>query len=374
MRHSLVAHHPAARSVIAVAVCLELSLAGVLAFPAIAPAAVETATPVPPGEGAAGRDATTPAQPTTLTARAIRPLVTYPGPAVLRASLISSAGPMAESNSAVVAVAMRQLGKPYAYGAAGPNAFDCSGLTMYCYSKVGIELPHASIEQPRYGVRVSKTALAPGDLVFFYNPIHHVGMYIGGGKFIHAPRTGDVVKISDLGARTNFNCAVRITRWKLAVWRSGDGGSTWVPDGYASGIKGAYSASRRVTARTLFQIRFAGKDGYAPSASSIVTVTVRPLLGTPVVPRVMSRAATFTIGGTVKPPHSRSSQFWFWRLAAGRWTREATVAAAGHTSGGLTRLRARIRLARGLWIARARFAGDADHEPATGPLRRFKVR
>lgn len=112
---------------------------------------------------------------------------------------------------AVVKVAYAQLGKPYRYAAAGPDAFDCSGLVMYCYAQVGIRLPHSSYMQARCGVPVSYAELQPGDLVFFHG-YGHVGMYIGNGQYIHAPRTGDVVRIADLGRRRDFCGAVRIIR------------------------------------------------------------------------------------------------------------------------------------------------------------------
>ena len=98
----------------------------------------------------------------------------------------------------VVAIALQYLGVPYKWGGASPETgFDCSGLTMYVYAQVGISLPHYAAAQYRMGVPVPKDQLQPGDLVFFRN-LGHMGMYIGGGNFIHAPRTGDVVKISPL--------------------------------------------------------------------------------------------------------------------------------------------------------------------------------
>ncbi|NPV60657.1 MAG: hypothetical protein HPY75_13500 [Actinobacteria bacterium] len=109
----------------------------------------------------------------------------------------------------VVQIAYQQLGKPYRYAGSGPDVFDCSGLVMYCYAQVGISLPHSSYMQARCGVPVSYSDLQPGDLVFFHG-YGHVGMYIGGGQYIHAPHTGDVVRIADLGRRRDFCGAVRI--------------------------------------------------------------------------------------------------------------------------------------------------------------------
>ena len=99
----------------------------------------------------------------------------------------------------VVGIAMRYLGVPYVWGGASPSGFDCSGLTMYVYAQVGVSLPHSSYAQYGMGVAVPQSDLQPGDLVFFYG-LGHVGIYIGGGQYIHAPHTGDVVKISTLGS------------------------------------------------------------------------------------------------------------------------------------------------------------------------------
>jgi cell wall-associated NlpC family hydrolase/type II secretory pathway pseudopilin PulG len=101
------------------------------------------------------------------------------------------------THGGVVGVAMSQLGVPYVWGGASPGGFDCSGLVMWAYAQVGVSLPHSSYAQYNAGVPVSRDQLAPGDLVFF-DGLGHVGMYIGGGQFIHAPHTGDVVKISSL--------------------------------------------------------------------------------------------------------------------------------------------------------------------------------
>ncbi|MRS12891.1 MAG: hypothetical protein EG823_07440 [Actinobacteria bacterium] len=118
--------------------------------------------------------------------------------------------PSGAPHTAVVAIALSKLGAPYRWAAAGPDAFDCSGFTMWCYAQIGISLPHSSRAQIGAGERVSRANLQPGDLVFFgRSGIHHVGMYIGGGDFVHSPNTGDVVKVSSLDARSDYVGACR---------------------------------------------------------------------------------------------------------------------------------------------------------------------
>jgi cell wall-associated NlpC family hydrolase len=97
----------------------------------------------------------------------------------------------------VVGVAMQYLGTPYVWGGSSPGGFDCSGFVMYVYSQIGVYLPHHAADQYNYGTPVSRDELEPGDLVFF-DGLGHVGIYIGGGQFVHSPHTGDVVKISSL--------------------------------------------------------------------------------------------------------------------------------------------------------------------------------
>jgi peptidoglycan DL-endopeptidase CwlO len=109
----------------------------------------------------------------------------------------------------VVGIALRYLGVPYRWGGASPSGFDCSGFVMYAYAKIGISLPHHAASQFGYGRPVARSALRPGDLVFF-NGLSHVGIYIGDGQFVHAPHTGDVVKISSLS-----------DSWYTATWVGG---------------------------------------------------------------------------------------------------------------------------------------------------------
>ena len=97
--------------------------------------------------------------------------------------------------------ALTKLGRPYVWGADGPTSFDCSGLTMWAYQQVGINLPHFTGAQWNAGTHVSRSELQPGDLVFFYADRHHMGMYLGNGKMVHAPQTGDVVKIAPIDGR-----------------------------------------------------------------------------------------------------------------------------------------------------------------------------
>src|SRR5580765_525663 len=116
--------------------------------------------------------------------------VTSPQPAPVYAPPPSKYG-------GVVGIAMQYLGTPYVYGGASPGGFDCSGFVMYVFNQIGVSLPHNAAAQYGYGMPVSRDQLQAGDLVFF-NGLGHVGLYIGGGQFIHAPHTGDVVKISSL--------------------------------------------------------------------------------------------------------------------------------------------------------------------------------
>lgn len=96
----------------------------------------------------------------------------------------------------IVSEAKKHLGKPYVYGATGPSSFDCSGFTQYVYKTLGINLSRTTYTQIKEGTSVARANLQAGDLVF--TNTGHVGIYVGGGQIIHAPRTGTVVKISPI--------------------------------------------------------------------------------------------------------------------------------------------------------------------------------
>jgi cell wall-associated NlpC family hydrolase len=126
---------------------------------------------------------------------------------------LAAAAPSTAASSgarAAVATALAQVGKPYVWGAAGPNAFDCSGLMQYSWSAAGVALPHSSSAQSGMGTPVSRSQLQPGDLVFFYSPVSHVGMYIGNGQMVHAATSGEPVKVVSLDSMPNYNSARRI--------------------------------------------------------------------------------------------------------------------------------------------------------------------
>jgi len=169
------------------------------AAPAAAPAATTggqaapAAPAAPRGGGATAQPAAAPKAP-----KAAKPAaepVNYPAP----------------SGGAGIAVgaARSQLGVPYVYAAERPGvAFDCSGLTKYAWGRAGVYLPHQSAQQYASTPHVPESAAQPGDLIFYYSPIGHVGIYIGGGAMIHAPRTGDVVKV----ANVNWSKTVGVSR------------------------------------------------------------------------------------------------------------------------------------------------------------------
>lgn len=110
-------------------------------------------------------------------------------------------GPLRAPNhraAQAVAYAYGALGKPYVWGATGPGSYDCSGLTQAAWRSAGVSLPRTTYTQIDAGTRVARSQLAPGDLVFFYSGVSHVGLYIGGGQMIHAPRPGAPVRVAPI--------------------------------------------------------------------------------------------------------------------------------------------------------------------------------
>ena len=157
---------------------------------------------------AAAACAVLPAQPPAPAAPTV-PGPTAPAPiASTPITLLSAASPAANRSSAM-RNALSKLGAPYRHGSAGPNAFDCSGLVSWAFKNAGTSLPRTSRAMSTVGNAVSKSDLQPGDLVFFYKPVSHVGIYIGDGKIVHASSRKSPVKISDMG-RMPFTTARRV--------------------------------------------------------------------------------------------------------------------------------------------------------------------
>jgi peptidoglycan DL-endopeptidase CwlO len=116
------------------------------------------------------------------------------------------------SGAAAVAVqaALSKQGAPYVWGATGPNSFDCSGLTMWAYMQAGVTIGRSTYSQVTYGRAVSVSQMQPGDLIFYYSDNSHVAMYVGNGKAVHAPTSGDVVKVTDYQYIGTVNAVRRI--------------------------------------------------------------------------------------------------------------------------------------------------------------------
>ncbi len=152
------------------------------AFAAVLPATIPAAAPA-----ASIQTATIP----VVSAPVARVAVAAPTRAAVRLSAMNTA--------------LAKLGSPYRYGAAGPNAFDCSGLVKWSFAQAGIVLPRTSLAQSTVGTPVAKADLQPGDLVFFYTPVSHVAIYIGGGQVVHASTSSSPVKISNLSGMPFHN-------------------------------------------------------------------------------------------------------------------------------------------------------------------------
>jgi peptidoglycan DL-endopeptidase CwlO len=144
--------------------------------------------------------------------KSLTPSVDKRAATVLNATAVNTAARAtspAAMRKAAVSNALSKLGAPYRWGAAGPNAFDCSGLVKWSFGNAGKALPRASRAMAGVGTAVTRAKLQPGDLVFFYQPISHVGIYIGNDKIVHASQKGQPVKISDM-SRMRFTKAVRV--------------------------------------------------------------------------------------------------------------------------------------------------------------------
>ncbi|MDT7616201.1 MAG: peptidoglycan DL-endopeptidase CwlO [Pseudonocardiales bacterium] len=148
----------------------------------------------------AAKESTIRAAALTVPAHVPVPVPDVPAPTISKAT--GAAG-------AALSAAMSKLGVPYVWGASGPTAFDCSGLVQWSFKQAGISLPRTASAQSTVGEAVSKSQLQPGDLVFFYTPVSHVGIYIGDGKVVNATQSGEPVQISNI-AYMPFHNARRI--------------------------------------------------------------------------------------------------------------------------------------------------------------------
>jgi peptidoglycan DL-endopeptidase CwlO len=118
-------------------------------------------------------------------------------------------GPASGGAQKAVQVALAQIGDPYVWAAAGPDAFDCSGLTSYAYAAAGVSLPHSSVGQMSYGTPVSRSQVRAGDLLFFYSPVHHVGIAISNSQMVHASTYGVPVQVASIDS-SPFTAARRL--------------------------------------------------------------------------------------------------------------------------------------------------------------------
>lgn len=176
------------RSTVARAALVATASAAALVTAVSAPAEAAPATPAAPALPLAGAPA--------------------PGERIDLASFDLQPAPT-QARGGAARIAMSKVGKPYRYGATGPNAFDCSGLVVWTYKQLGVKLPRTSRAMSTVGTPVSRNNLQPGDLVFFYKPVSHVAIYIGNGKIVHASTSGSPVKVSDLAGR-KFHSARRV--------------------------------------------------------------------------------------------------------------------------------------------------------------------
>ena len=162
------------------------------------------------GQAAAAAAANLPAHvvPPKAMAKPVPAHVPRPTPKTTTAPAAPAVGGVAGQ---ALSLARSKVGRPYVWGAAGPSAFDCSGLVVWAFKQLGISLPHSSATLSTMGTPVAKGALQPGDLVFFYSPVSHVGIYAGNGMVLNATQSGEPVQFSKL-ANMPFHNARRITR------------------------------------------------------------------------------------------------------------------------------------------------------------------
>ncbi len=143
----------------------------------------------------------------TLTALPVGTAAAAPVTYVVHGVTVTAASQAAKD---VVYTALAQRRDPFVWGGAGPNAFDCSGLTQYAYAAAGISLPHSSRMQATMGTAVSRADLQPGDLLFYYSPVSHVSMYIGNGQMVHASTSGQPVKVVSVDSMGGITAMRRI--------------------------------------------------------------------------------------------------------------------------------------------------------------------
>jgi cell wall-associated NlpC family hydrolase len=131
-------------------------------------------------------------------------------PAPVAAVAVAPAAAPSHATQVAVDTALAQQGKPYVWGGTGPAGYDCSGLTSSAYKAAGVTIPRTSKAQSTAGVHVDRAHLRPGDLIFFYDPVGHVGMYIGNGQMVHSSTYGQPVKVVPVDSMPGYNTARRV--------------------------------------------------------------------------------------------------------------------------------------------------------------------
>ena len=201
-------HHPLRSYAIRTAVIASSSAAVALA--ALLPA-TGTAPAAPVTSPRAAATAPAPDFTAQVAAALAQPVAAAPvvEAAVEPVAVVAPEAPAAAARRTAMEAALGKLGAPYSWGATGPSSFDCSGLVNWAFDQVGVDLPRTSRALSQAGTPVSRANLQPGDLVFFYRPVSHVGIYIGNGQMVHASTSGKPVMVSSIEGR-QFNSARRI--------------------------------------------------------------------------------------------------------------------------------------------------------------------